>query len=173
MFLNWLHPSKKRNPTGWSLGLPALCQCEVGHLIQLYYSYLLSLLIESELELMQYVSTDQTSVVYWDTGMSQKVMACLICFMCVWVCVPVVNQGQERQKAPNCCSSSCQWWARTLQGLLHQRKVLEWSRPSFRAGTQGARGSRCTIKSLSSIYSSALSKGGFIVSLQSDHGSVR
>lgn len=51
--LNWLHLSKKKNASGWSgLGLPALlahclCQCEVSHLIKLYYSYLFSLLIKN------------------------------------------------------------------------------------------------------------------------------
>lgn len=78
---------------------------------------------------------NQTS---WDMGMSEKVIVCLIKLyecMCVCVCSPVVNQGQEKRRAPNCCSSSCRWWAKNQPGRLHRRKVPEWSRPSFRAGT--------------------------------------
>lgn len=101
--LNRLHLSKKRNSSGWSgLGLPALlghclCQCEVSHLIKLYYSYLFSLLIETELELIQYVSTYQTSVVihYWDTGMSQKVTVCSIKSFYMGVCVGVCSSGES------------------------------------------------------------------------------
>lgn len=158
--LNRLRLFKKKYPAGWNrLGLPALLahclyQWEVRHVIKLCYfvSYLFSLLIGTEMELTQYVSSYQTSVVihYWDTGMSQKVTVRLIkwFYVCVWVCVPVVNQGQERQKAPNCCFSSCRWWARTLPGLLHRRKVLEWSRPSYRAGTEVALGSSFIVKSI-------------------------
>lgn len=71
--------------------------------------------------------------------MSQKVTMCLIKLGCICVCVSmstlVVNQGQGRRRALNCCFSSCRWWARTQPGVLHQRKVHEWSRPSYRAGT--------------------------------------
>ena len=64
-----------------------------------------------------------------------RACVCMCVCLCVFVCAPAVNRVQGRRRAPSCCCSSCQWWARNRPELLHQRKPHVWSRPSYRAGT--------------------------------------